>query len=83
MQEAPTAAASVVKIFPILKDVLAVFGLIDPWNSEEVALVRVFNWGISMDFPSLAIHPVRNTLGQKPDFGGRLGPCFGFNYPLD
>lgn len=28
MQEAPTAAASVVKLFPILKDVLAVFGLI-------------------------------------------------------
>jgi len=28
-QEAPTAAASVTKLFPILKDVLAVFGLID------------------------------------------------------
>eukprot|EP00434_Breviolum_minutum_P015204 symbB.v1.2.013406.t1/scaffold950.1/size149601/9 len=28
-QEAPTAAASVTKLFPILKDVLAIFGLID------------------------------------------------------
>eukprot|EP00438_Fugacium_kawagutii_P020032 Skav233869 [mRNA] locus=scaffold1483:103477:108306:+ [translate_table: standard] len=28
-EEAPTAAASVTKLFPILKDVLAVFGLID------------------------------------------------------
>jgi len=32
-EEAPTAAASVVKIFPILKDVLAVFGLIDASSS--------------------------------------------------
>lgn len=31
--EAPTAAASVVKLFPILKDVLAVFGLIDASSS--------------------------------------------------
>lgn len=28
-QEAPTAAASVTKLFPILKDVLAIFGLVD------------------------------------------------------
>ena len=33
-EEAPTAAASVVKIFPILKDVLAVFGLIEPWEKS-------------------------------------------------
>lgn len=32
-EEAPTAAASVVKLFPILKDVLAVFGLIDASSS--------------------------------------------------
>ncbi len=32
LQEAPTAAASVTKLFPILKDVLAIFGLIDPWK---------------------------------------------------
>ena len=51
MQEAPTAAASVVKIFPILKDVLAVFGLIDPWNSEEVGLVCVHLGGFPFGFP--------------------------------
>ena len=79
MQEAPTAAASVVKIFPILKDVLAVFGLIDPWNSEEVGLVCVFNWGIS---PVWQFTFRNQILGQKPDLGARLGPCFGFTYPL-
>ena len=30
-EEAPTAAASIVKYFPILKDVVGMFGLIDPW----------------------------------------------------
>jgi len=79
VQEAPTAAASVVKIFPILKDVLAVFGLIDPWNSEEVGLVCVFNWGIS---PLWQFTQLGTPWGKNHILGVRLGPCFGFTYPL-
>jgi hypothetical protein len=61
VQEAPTAAASVVKIFPILKDVLAVFGLIDPWNSEEVGLACV-QLGDFHGFPQLGTHWGKNQI---------------------